>query len=118
MSNTPYYSPNTRTGARYGDVTLVDGVAKDGLSDAYSGKAMGFAAEECAEEHKVTRADQDEYAIKSYKKAQKAAAEGLFKDEIFPIEVSGGRGKPNKIVDVDDEHKNVRSPLSPLGTTS
>ncbi|RPA86711.1 thiolase [Ascobolus immersus RN42] len=107
MSNTPYYSPNTRSGARYGNVTLVDGVVRDGLSDAYDGKAMGFAAEQCASDYEFTREAQDAYAINSYQKAQAAQAAGLFKDEIFPIEVSGGRGKPNKVVDQDDEVKNL-----------
>lgn len=107
MSNTPYYSPHVRGGAKYGNVTLIDGIARDGLSDAYSGEAMGIAAEECSKEHSIDRAAQDEYAIKSYKKAQDAIAGGRFADEIHPIEVSGGRGKPNKVIDQDDEPKNL-----------
>lgn len=107
MTNTPYYIPSARSGARYGNQTMVDGVVRDGLSDAYDGQAMGFAAEECAEEYTFSREQQDAYAIKSYQKAQAAVLGGCFKEEIAPIEVSGGRGKPNKLVDIDDEPKNV-----------
>lgn len=108
MSNTPHYLPVLRTGAKYGDQTLVDGVLKDGLTDAYNKKEhMGMAAEKCASEHSFTREQQDEYAIKSYQKAQKATEAGLFTTEIVPVEVSGGRGKPNIKVEKDDEVKNL-----------
>lgn len=107
MSNAPYYATTTRGGAKYGHQQLVDALVRDGLSDAYDGSAMGLAGEDCAQEYSFTREQQDEYAIASYQKAQKAQAEGLFKDEIAPLEVSGGRGKPNKIVDQDDEIKNL-----------
>ena len=107
MSNAPYYSTSIRGGAKYGHQQLTDALIRDGLSDAYDGNAMGMAGEDCAQEYSFTREQQDDYAIASYQKAQKAQAEGLFKDEIAPIEVSGGRGKPNKIVDQDDEIKNV-----------
>lgn len=118
MSNTPYYIPSARSGARYGNQTLVDGVVRDGLSDAYDNQAMGFAAEECAVDHTFSREDQDNYAIKSYQKAQEAVAKGAFKDEIAPIEVSGGRGKPNKLIDLDDEPKNVCLPPYPHSNLS
>jgi len=108
MSNTPHYLPVLRNGAKYGDQTLVDGVLKDGLTDAYGKKEhMGMAGEECAEDHSVTREQQDDYAIKSYQKAQKATEAGLFKTEIVPVEVSGGRGKPAIKVEKDDEVKNL-----------
>lgn len=107
MSNTPHYLPNLRTGAKYGDASLVDGVQKDGLRDAYGKKElMGMQGELCAEEHGLTREDQDEYAINTYKKAQAATEAGLF-TEIAPIEVSGGRGKPNIKIDRDEEVKNL-----------
>ncbi|KAH0608518.1 uncharacterized protein H6S33_001652 [Morchella sextelata] len=109
MSNTPYYIPTARSGARYGNQQMVDGVVRDGLSDAYDNQAMGFAAEKCANDYTFTREDQDTYAINSYQKAQAAVANGLFKEEIAPIEVSGGRGKPNKVVDCDDEPKNLNA---------
>ncbi|OLL25471.1 Acetyl-CoA acetyltransferase [Neolecta irregularis DAH-3] len=107
MSNTPYYSQQTRTGAKYGHQQLVDGVIRDGLSDAFDGQAMGIAAELCAKTHHFTREQQDDYAINSYTKAQKSVKEGLFKEEIAPIKVSGGRGNPDRVIDVDDEIKNL-----------
>jgi acetyl-CoA C-acetyltransferase len=130
MSNTPHYLPVLRTGAKYGDQTLVDGVLKDGLTDAYGKKEhMGIQGEECAQDHSISREEQDDYAIKSYQKAQeatdtglfkteivpvevsggtqKATDTGLFKTEIVPVEVSGGRGKPAIKVDRDDEVKNL-----------
>lgn len=108
MSNAPHYLPVLRNGAKYGNQTLVDGVLKDGLTDAYGKQEhMGLQGEECAQDHSITREQQDEYAINSYQKAQKATEAGLFKAEIVPVEVSGGRGKPNVIVDTDDEVKNL-----------
>ncbi|PUU73072.1 Thiolase, N-terminal domain-domain-containing protein [Tuber borchii] len=107
MSNTPYYIPTARAGARYGNQQMVDGVVRDGLSDAYDNQAMGFAAEECAQDYTFSREDSDAYAIKSYQKAQEAASNKRFAEEIAPIEVSGGRGKPNVLVEVDDEPKNL-----------
>lgn len=106
MSNTPHYLPNLRNGAKYGDQTLVDGVLKDGLTDAYKKEHMGLQGELCAGDNSFSREDQDNYAVKSYQKAQAAAEAGLFK-EIVPVEVSGGRGKPNIVVDKDDEVKNL-----------
>ncbi|KAK3300517.1 Thiolase, N-terminal domain-containing protein [Chaetomium fimeti] len=107
MSNTPHYLPNLRTGVKYGDGTLVDGVQKDGLRDAYGKQElMGMQGELCSEEHGLTREMQDEYAINTYKKAQAATEAGVF-TEIAPIEVSGGRGKPPVKVDRDEEVKNL-----------
>jgi len=107
MSNTPYYVPTARSGARYGNQQMVDGVVRDGLSDAYDNQAMGFAAEECAQDYTFSREDSDAYAIKSYQKAQEAVTNKCFAEEIAPIEVSGGRGKPNVLVELDDEPKNL-----------
>lgn len=108
MSNTPHYLPNLRTGVKYGDGSLVDGVQKDGLRDAYGKQElMGMQGELCASTHDLTREMQDEYAIKSYQKAQAATEAGVFKAEIAPIEVSGGRGKPAVKVERDDEVKNL-----------
>lgn len=103
MTNTPYYLPKQRFGSTYGNTEVVDGVVKDGLTDVYNNYAMGVAAEECAERYGFTREQQDDYAINSYKKAQAAFGAGLFKDEIVPVTVSGGRGKPDRVVEVDDE---------------
>ncbi|KAF2035883.1 acetyl-CoA acetyltransferase IB [Setomelanomma holmii] len=106
MSNTPHYLPNMRTGAKFGDQSLVDGVLKDGLTDAYKKEHMGLQGEECADDHGFNREDQDAYCIRSYKKAIAATEAGWFTSEIAPIEVAQGRGKPAVVVDKDDEPKN------------
>ena len=106
MSNAPHYLPNMRTGAKFGDQSLVDGVLKDGLSDAYSGQHMGLAGEECAADHGFGREEQDDYCIRSYKKAQQAEKSGWFKEEITPVTIPGARGKPDAKVEQDDEPKN------------
>ncbi|EMG50819.1 Acetyl-CoA acetyltransferase IA [Candida maltosa Xu316] len=103
MSNTPYYLPSARSGARYGDSTIIDGIQKDGLLDVYEQKLMGVAAEKCAKDHSFTREDQDNFAISSYKKAADALNKGKFKQEIAPVTIKGTRGKPDVVVDQDEE---------------
>lgn len=103
MTNAPYYVPAARSGARYGDSVLVDGLQRDGLADAYDGSAMGVSAEKCARDYSFSREDQDNFAIKSYEKAQKAHESGKFKNEIAPITIPGFRGKPSKTIDIDEE---------------
>ncbi|RCK55130.1 Acetyl-CoA acetyltransferase IA [Candida viswanathii] len=103
MSNTPYYLPSARSGARYGDAIMVDGVQKDGLLDVYEEKLMGVAAEKCAKDHGFSREDQDNFAINSYKKAGKALSEGKFKSEIAPVTIKGFRGKPDTVIENDEE---------------
>jgi acetyl-CoA C-acetyltransferase len=105
MSNAPHYLPNMRTGAKYGNQSLVDGLLKDGLTDAYKDQHMGLQGEECADDHGFNR--EDHYCIRSYKKAIAAQEAGWFKEEIAPIEVPAGRGK-TVVVDKDDEPNNVR----------
>jgi acetyl-CoA C-acetyltransferase len=112
MSNTPHYLPSLRNGAKYGNQTVVDGVSKDGLTDAYNQELMGLAAEECAQDHDFNREQQDAYAIRSYQKAQAAQKAGLLDGEIVPIELPGFRGKPGVTVSQDEEPKNVRNPHS------
>jgi acetyl-CoA C-acetyltransferase len=108
MSNTPHYLPNLRTGAKYGHQNLVDGIMKDGLMDAYGKQdLMGLQAEECADDHGFNREDQDEYAIRTYQRAQEAQKGGLLDWEISPIELPGFRGKPGVTVSQDEEPKNV-----------
>ncbi|KAG7192312.1 erg10, acetyl-CoA C-acetyltransferase [Scheffersomyces spartinae] len=107
MSNTPYYLPSARSGARYGDSTLVDGIQKDGLLDAYDQVLMGNAAEKCAADHSISREDQDNFAVDSYKKAQAAQANGKVNWEIVPVTIKGARGKPDVEVSVDDEPKRL-----------
>ncbi|CAH6719234.1 acetyl-CoA acetyltransferase [[Candida] jaroonii] len=106
MSNTPYYLPAARSGARYGDSVMVDGVQKDGLTDAYDQSLMGKCAEKCASDHGFSREDQDNFAIDSYKKAQAALESGKFDAEISPVTIKGFRGKPDTIVSNDQEIKN------------
>ncbi|KAI9250014.1 Thiolase, N-terminal domain-containing protein [Sporodiniella umbellata] len=103
MSNTPYYLPKQRFGSVYGNTEVVDGIVRDGLTDVYNDYLMGAAAEECADEHSITRDEQDDYAIESYKRAQAAFAAGHYKEEVIPVTVSGGRNKPDRVIDQDDE---------------
>lgn len=106
MSNTPYYVPSARGGARYGDAVMVDGVQKDGLLDVYENKLMGVAAEKCAKDHSFSREDQDNFAIGSYTKAGNAQKAGKFENEIAPVTIPGKRGKPDVVVSSDEEVKN------------
>lgn len=106
MSNAPHYLPNMRTGAKFGDQTLVDAVLRDGLSDAYSKEHMGLQGEECASDHGFGREEQDDYCIRSYKKALAAQEAGWFGEEISPVTIPGARGKPDTTVEKDDEPKN------------
>lgn len=107
MSNVPFYAPNMRWGNKYGDVKMVDGLAKDGLVDVYHNYAMGNAAELCAKECGFSREDQDGYAIQSYKRSADAWAKGKFKDEIVPIEIPQRKGDPLVFAE-DEEYKNVK----------
>jgi acetyl-CoA C-acetyltransferase len=107
MSNVPYYSPKLRWGNKYGDVTLIDGLAKDGLTDVYKNYAMGNAAELCAKECGVSREQQDAFAIESYKRSQAAWNEGRFNDEIVPVEIPQRKGEPIKFAK-DEEPFNVK----------
>lgn len=103
MSNTPYYIPLARAGARFGDNVIIDGVQKDGLLDVYEQKLMGVAAEKCALDHGFLREDQDNFAIESYKKAAAAKEAGKFDSEIAPVTIKGTRGKPDVVVSHDEE---------------
>ncbi|SCU85163.1 LADA_0D06018g1_1 [Lachancea dasiensis] len=103
MTNTPYYMPAARAGAKFGGTTLVDGIQRDGLNDAYENQAMGVYAEKCARDHQFTREQQDDYAIASYQKAQKAQTEGKFDRELAPVTIKGFRGKPDTLVKQDEE---------------
>jgi acetyl-CoA C-acetyltransferase len=113
MSNVPHYLPVLRRGAKFGEQKLIDGVEKDGLTDVYKNEHMGLQGEECADDHGFSREEQDAYCIRSYKKARAAQEAGWFKEEIAPIEVSGGRGKPNIVVDKDDEPGNFNEAKIP-----
>ena len=107
MSNVPFYSPKLRWGNKYGDVTLVDGLAKDGLTDVYDGKAMGNAAELCAKECGISREAQDTFAIESYKRSQAAWESGKFANEIEPVIIPQRKGDPI-VFAKDEEPYNVK----------
>ena len=87
MSSVPFYVENLRWGNKYGDTKLIDGLAKDGLTDCYHGYAMGCAADLTATEHKISREEQDAFAIESYTRSQNAWNSGKFKDEVVVVEV-------------------------------
>ena len=105
MSQVPFYSPNMRWGNKYGNVQMVDGLAKDGLTDVYHNYAMGNAAELCAKECNFSREDQDAFAIESYKRSQAAWTAGKFTEEIVPVTVKGKKG--DVVISEDEEYKNV-----------
>lgn len=86
MSNTPHYLPSLRNGAKYGDQTLVDGVLKDGLTDSFKKEHMGVQGELCSSDHGIPREAQDDYAIRSYERAQAATEAGSFKNEMCRIQ--------------------------------
>jgi len=107
MSSAPFYAPAVRWGNKYGNTNLIDGMAKDGLTDVYKDYAMGNAAELCARECNISREQQDEFAIESYKRSQAATNEGKFVDEITGVEIPQRIGDPVMFVK-DEEPFNVK----------
>ena len=105
MSKVPYYLDKARTGYRMGHGKLIDGMIEDGLWDVYNNFHMGNAAEMCAKELNITREEQDAFATESYKRAIKAMDEGLFKEEIVPVEIETRKG--NIVVEEDEEPRKV-----------
>ena len=101
MSSVPYYVPKARFGYKYGDSALIDGLAKDGLIDAFDQGVMGAFGDATAEKYNITREDQDEYAINSYKNAIAATESGQFSNEITPVEIPQRKGDP--IIMTEDE---------------
>ena len=106
MSNAPYLLPKARTGYKMGNGELVDSMINDGLWDVYNKFHMGNAGELCATECNITREDQDEYAVMSYKRANEAQKNGYFNDEIVPVTISSRKG--DIIVDTDEEPAKVK----------
>lgn len=102
MSNVPYYLPKQRFGSKYGHVQTEDGILKDGLWDVYNNYAMGNAAELCAKECNISREQQDEFAIESYKRALKAFEDGDFAGELIKVKVTDRRGNVT-MVEKDEE---------------
>jgi len=107
MSSVPFYVENLRWGNKYGNTNLIDGLAKDGLTDCYSNSAMGNAADFCASENKISREEQDAFATESYKRSQAAWESGMFKDEVVPVEIPSKKGEP-VVVSKDEEPWNVK----------
>lgn len=106
MSNTPYYLPKHRFGSKLGNAEAVDGLIKDGLWDIYNDYHMGNAAELCSKECNISREQQDEFAITSYKRAIEAHEKGYFKNEIIKMKVHGRKGDVTE-VETDEELKKV-----------
>ncbi len=101
MSKGPYYLKNARFGYRMGNGEVIDGMVYDGLWDPYSNMHMGVIAENIAKKHNISREEQDEYAIMSYKRAQKATEDGILKEEIVPITIKTKKGEI--VVDKDED---------------
>ena len=118
MSLIPHYV-HLRTGVKFGPTTFIDGMQKDGLTDAYDNNAMGVCADLCASEYKISREEQDAYAIQSYERSSKAWETGKFANEIVPVEIPQRRGEPI-IFSQDEEFTNVKldkiPSLSPVFT--
>jgi acetyl-CoA C-acetyltransferase len=112
MTRAPYLLPSARFGARMGDVQLIDSMVHDGLTDAFNDIHMGVTAENLADMYKISREEQDEFAAASQQKAERAIAEGIFADEIVPIEVPAKGG--TRIVD-SDEHPRAGTTAAALG---
>ena len=106
MSSVPHYY-SARNAVKLGDVKITDGMVKDGLTDVYNQVHMGVCADQCADEHHISRKDQDDFAIESYQRAAKAWTAGNFKEEIIPVAVPQRRGD-DIIVSEDEEYKNVK----------
>jgi len=125
MSQIPYYIPNARWGYKYGNAEIVDGLAKDGLTDVYNQKAMGVCADATAAKYNISRETQDAFSIESYKRAAAATEAGLFKAEIVPVEIPQRKGDPVLVAE-DEEFKKVnfdkipglRPAFSPDGTVT
>ncbi|HEY6161344.1 MAG TPA: acetyl-CoA C-acyltransferase [Bacteroidia bacterium] len=106
MSRVPFYAESLRWGNKYGNTTLVDGLAKDGLTDVYHDYAMGVAADLCAKECNISRKEQDDFAIESYKRSAEAWKAGKFNEEIVPVEIPQRKGDPVPFKE-DEEYKSV-----------
>jgi len=107
MSSVPHYMDKSRTGQKLGDMKLIDGLVKDGLTDVYGRVHMGVCAETCAKDMEFSREEQDAFAIESYNRSSQSWKDGKFADEIVPVEVPQRRGDA-LIISEDEEYKNVR----------
>ncbi len=105
MSSVPHYY-NARNATKLGDVKMLDGMVLDGLTDVYNKVHMGVCAEKCAADYKITREEQDNFAIESYKRSAKAWSEGKFAEEVVPVSIPQRKGEP-VIFAEDEEYKAV-----------
>ncbi len=105
MSSVPHYY-NARNATKLGDVKMQDGMVLDGLTDVYNKVHMGVCAEKCATDYSISREEQDNFAIESYKRAAKAWSEGKFADEVVPVEIPQRKGEPIVFAE-DEEYKTV-----------
>lgn len=106
MSQVPHYLPNSRTGYKYGDFKAIDGLAYDGLRDVYNEYMMGTAADLTAKKFDISREEQDNFAINSYKQSAKSWTSGKFNDEVIPVPIPQRKGDPIMMTE-DEEYKNV-----------
>ena len=106
MSLIPHYV-HLRSGTKFGPTSLIDGMQKDGLTDAYDNSAMGVSADLCAAQYKITREEQDSFAIRSYEKSAQAWKTGKFDNEIIPVEIPQRHGDPI-VFSQDEEFTNVK----------
>lgn len=111
MSRVPYYMPRANQHPPFGTIKMEDGLIKDGLWDVYNQVHMGNCAEETARKYDISRKEQDDYAITSFKRAQKAWGEGKFQDEIIPVTIKGKKGET--VVSEDEGYKNLREDKVP-----
>lgn len=107
MSQVPHYLPGSRTGMKLGNITMLDGMVYDGLTDVYDQKHMGTCGDLCAQEYNISREDQDNFAIQSYERSAKAWKEGKFQDEVVSVSVPQRKGDPVEVSE-DEEYKNVK----------
>lgn len=107
MTRVPYYMPRSSQLPPFGEIKLEDGLIKDGLWDVYNQFHMGICAEQTAKKYEVSREDQDQYAIRSYERAQQAWKENRFADEIAPVTVKGKKG--DTVVERDEGYENLRA---------
>ncbi len=108
MSNIPYYLPGARTGYRLGNNNVVDGLIHDGLWDIYNNQHMGMCGEACASSFKITREDQDKFAIESYTRAANAWNSGKFNAEVAPVTIENKKTGEKTVYAKDEEYTNIK----------
>ena len=111
MSRVPYYVPRANQHPPFGAISMEDGLIKDGLWDVYNQFHMGVCAEETAKKFEISRKDQDEYAIASFRRAQKAWETGKFNDEVEPVTIKGKKG--DTVISKDEGYDNLREDKVP-----